>query len=51
MPKQSVTPTITLETPGITTLTSGSYSYKLTPFDLAKEQKAFEPGQGVSGST
>ena len=34
-----------------TALTSGGYTYQLTPQDLAREQKAFEPGPGVSTHT
>ena len=30
---------------------SGGYTYQLTPQDLAREQKAFEPGPGVSTHT
>lgn len=30
------------------TITSGNYSYTLTPDDLKQEQTAFEPGEGVT---
>lgn len=29
-------------------LTSGKYTYKISPDDLKIEQQAFEPGEGVS---
>jgi len=36
--------------PSTVTQTTANYSYNVTPADLAREQQAFQPGEGVSNN-